>query len=212
VKQLLLRTSANPSHPGYEDYDGMMSDHRDRHIAYCEKHRFEYIEHAEGQSSGIDKMRVILGYMKTGKYSHIFYVDADCFVVDLNRSMVDTLPEWSYIAMTIHPFSWTAKQPVFHFNAGMIYLKCTKKCIEFIERILDFDGIFQDEQQVMNWLLVGGPEAYIWQDGLNVLNCEWNNSFNNQPHDKAIVSAYHGFLCPSERRVFMRNVAKDYPF
>ena len=209
MKPLFLQvSSANPH------YQGMVTDHKARHLAYCKKWGYDYFEdssHLKPEWSGWDCMEVIRSHMVLGCHTHIFWIDADTFVADFSRDMRETLPHWSFMAATIHPFPWTDTQPVFHINTGVMYFSCNSMAVEFLHVLLSRKDEFKDNQVGINWMLIGGPESARWQRGFRALNCEWNNSYEGMPQ-RPIVSAYHGFKDPDERRKVMLEVSEKYPF
>jgi hypothetical protein len=206
MKPLFLQTSSNNPH-----YQGMVSDHKERHLAYCEKWGYDYLEDTTHIKTGWDIMEIIRKHMILGRCSHIFWIDADTFVADFSRDMRETLPSWAFMAATIHPYPWGANQPVYHINTGIMYFKCNSMAIAFLHTLLSNRDKFSDNQVGINWLLIGGTESNIWQSGFKMLNCEWNNNYHDQPQ-RPIVSAHHGHLDPENRRKLMQEVALRYPF
>jgi hypothetical protein len=196
------------------DYLGMVKDHEARHRAYCDRWGYAYVgitARADGsEMSGWDRISCILEHMATGSYSHVFWIDADSFVVDFNRDMRETLPSWAWLAMTMHPFPWGSWEPV-HLQAGSFYLRSCPDAIAFLREILARRRFFKDEQQAMNFLLVVGKEAVRWQQGLRILPYQWNCSLNEHRQDP-ILAAFHGELDGAGRRALMLKAAERFPW
>jgi hypothetical protein len=199
---LLQSLSAN------EDYYGMVMDHQDRHLRYCAMHGYAYSAQ-EAPNVPWFRLCLVLDAIKTGTYSHVFWVDADCFVADLSRDMRETLPDWAWLGMTIHPYPWIG-QP-FHLQSGMFYFRSCPESVAFLERVLALHSEFRDDQAAINRMMIGSMESAQWQKGLNILSKEWNNTLHDQVNDP-IVAAFHGYLEPAQRRAHMLEVAKRYPF
>jgi hypothetical protein len=194
-------------------YRGMVLDHEARHQAYCRKWGMEYkavLDVPENQRSGWTRLQLIAHFMLTGKYSHIWWIDADSFVADFSRDMRETLPEWAWIGMTIHPFHWKSWEP-FHLQAGTFYFRCCPEALEFLQTILARKQYFKDDQSAMNFLLIQGAEAPRWQQGLRILPTPWNSTVLDSPL-RPIVAAFHGVGTPEQRRAKMIKSASTFPW
>lgn len=212
MKPLFLQTHSTNPH-----FEGMVLDHKERHQAYCDKWAYEYL--IDGSLLDLDhpltwqdQIKVVAKHLCSGKWSHVFWIDADTFVADFTRDMRETTPGWCFLACTLHPHSWTELQPVVGVNAGITYWRTSDMATRFITRLLDRYGNLRDNQIGMNLMLFGDPEeSRFWQQGYRMLNNEWNNNMHDQPSPHPIVCAFHGCLEPNERRILMQNIAKKYP-
>jgi hypothetical protein len=206
MKPLFLQVSSNSP-----DHQGMVDDHKARHLEYCKRHDYVYIEDPHPIATGWDIMERIKSHMDTGNYSHIFWIDADTFVADLGVDMRDTLGDSQYLALTIHPYPWGNGQPVFHANTGIMYWRCCEKAQAFLNDLLDYRERYGDNQIGINWMLFGSEDSVFWQDGFRVLNCQWNNNVFEQPVCP-VVAAFHGYETAWVRRRFMSNISQIYPW
>jgi hypothetical protein len=196
-----------------EHYGGMVRDHEPRHRAYCDRWGYEYAAVTAPPVGGVNswtRHEHILRAMKSGRYSHVFSVDADAFVADLGRDMRETLPPWAWLAMTVHPYHWKSWEP-FHLQAGMFYFRTCPESIAFLETMLSRRQHFPDDQLAVNFLMIQGAEAVHWQQGLRILPYQWNCTLHDMKNDP-IVAAFHGHLGAAARRVEMRAAAERYPW
>jgi Nucleotide-diphospho-sugar transferase len=189
-------------------YKGMVSDTRDRHLAYCERHGYEYIYREIPNDPRIAWRRIemILQCLNEG-YTHVFNIDADTMVVDFSRDLRDALPDWSFLAMTIHPYPM--EKTIWHFQAGLFFVRNCDKARSFFEMVLAKDGQEPHDQAAINAILL---DEYGWQQGLNILTHHWNASVHNQPQEGAIIAAWHGAASPPERRAWMQRYAQANPY
>jgi hypothetical protein len=100
MKPLFLQACSDNPH-----FKGMIEDHLARHLAYCRKWDYEYLNDGSRIKptwAGWDCMETIRSHMLLGGHSHIFWIDADTFVADFSRDMRETLPTWAFMAATIH--------------------------------------------------------------------------------------------------------------
>jgi hypothetical protein len=198
-----------------EAYRGMVTDHEGRHRVYCQMHGYhqempEVPEVPGDEPGGWWRLDLILQKLRTKRYSHVFWVDADVFVADLSRDMQETTPGDTWLGMTVAPYPWRNGEQ-WHLQCGMFYFRCCDESIAFLERVMSLRHEFADDQTAINRMLVGSVEASRWQRGLNVLPYHWNNTLHDQPEDP-IVAAFHGHLAPPARRRYMADVAARYPF
>jgi len=212
MKPLFLQYANN------EILKGMIEDHAERHIHYCERHDYHYFpvirlgEHFDW----FDKIRLILEAVKSGNYSHVFWIDADCFVVDGTQDMRDTLPYWASYAFCIHPKPWQGQS--FHFNAGVQYYDAGTDARDFLGAVKGMEGQCTDEydQTAINDLLILNNIGYrTWQMGLSILPDKWNCTLgvhDLSPDNPPVLAAFHGHEFPVRRREVMREWAERLPY
>jgi hypothetical protein len=193
-------------------FAGMVHDHEARHRAYCKLHGYEYrAEPFQDLTDSWFRFELIHDIMRSGEYSHIFWIDADALVVDHSRDMRDTLPEWAHLALTMHPSS--SQLDVVHFQTGVMYWRCCEQSLALLDRCLEAANLNGrdkvNDQAVLNYLL---HVECDWQSGLRILTFPWNNSVHNQPRGREIVAAWHGAAPPAERRAWMQAYAEQHPF
>jgi hypothetical protein len=205
-----------------ETLKGMIEDHADRHVAYCERHGYHYfpVIRLGTHFDWYDKIRLILEAFETGNYSHVFWLDADTFVVDGTQDMRHTIGPGDYYAFCIHPLPWHEQS--WHFNAGVMYYRdCDNgempNARHFLHAALNIrhDRVDEYDQTAINDLLLNGPWLYDFKANLTVLPDKWNCTLG--VHDLSIenppvVAAFHGFEVPDRRREIMREWAKEMPF
>lgn len=201
-----------------ENYGGMVLDHELRHKTYCKKWDYDYhkslLVDIPIEFDRLFRIRAILYFMKTENYSHVFWIDADTFVADFSHDMRETLPEWAWLGMAAHPYSWHPKRWIdaIHLQCGIFYFRVCDEAIAFIERIIELKDYAADDQTIINHLLLENQnESDRWQRGFKLLSYRWNNTLHDQNHSP-IIAAFHGYLAPPERRAHMREVAAKYPY
>jgi hypothetical protein len=229
MKPLFLQYANN------ETLAGMIEDHAGRHRAYCKRHGYDYfpVVRLGEPFDWYDKIKLILEAVEAypGSSSHVFWLDADTFVVDGTQDMRDTLPEWAAYAFCVHPKPWQGQS--FHFNAGVQYYNVARMIngykqgqyvttSRFLESVISLNGACADEydQTAINDLLMGtrkaaGGESEDWQRYLNVLPDKWNcmlNVHDLSPTRPPVVAAFHGTHFPEQRRELMREWAERLPY
>jgi len=218
------------------DFSGMLEDHQDRHAAYCKQHGYEYqaLPMHEGDWVGFwEKLVLIQESVKSGKYSHVIWLDADTIIADFSVGLADALPAWASLGMTAHPYPSMFREPI-HFNAGAMYWRCDEWAIAFLEHVFalrnarpsapagigyavaQLDGRHVTcerdpsyiDQWAVNETLSCTPE---WQERFVVLPRRWNNSVHDQDCSAPVIAAFHGNGVPIGRRIRMQRWAAEHP-
>lgn len=198
------------------DYCGMIDDHRERHIAYCNYHGYEF------EAVSVDKMEngdhfwfripEIIKRIEGGEYSHLFALDADVIVVDQYTPLHTTLPEWAWLGMCIHPYPCPSE--VWHLNAGAMYIRCCPESLAFFKHVWSrrnerpINRGWVDQAVIQDTLMNGGD----WQKGFVILSHRWNSNLHDNPASSVVVAAFHGFHEPHQRRENMKAYGLGYPF
>lgn len=200
---------------GSPEYEAMINDHRERHQAYADRHGYEYkivtMDHA-AEYDPWSRLKLILSEIMTGKWSHVFWLDADCVVIDPKADMRETLPEWASYAFTIHPYPIAAyRASRWHLQTGQMYFRADARAERLLHLSLDLGFSFAvNDQHAINTVLIDGRAS---QAHLNILYQSWNNTLHDEMNDGTIVAAFHGFGRDlNERRQAMLNVAAQFPF
>ncbi len=222
---------------GKPDYGGMVDDFRPRHQAYCDRHGYEFCAdaavHDEVQDWMWDKIFRLRHYLREGKHSHIFWMDADVIVTDLSADMRDTVGPDKWLGMVKHGGSWNGEYP-WHYNTGVMYLYACPEALQFIEEACEWfykPRNWQDNNEqtaIMKVLLEGwcsrGPTSFDWHSCLNVLHHTWNANWNDKqwsPGATAVMGfhgagkddvhkALYGDPLPfCSRRILMREFAQE---
>lgn len=202
MKPLFLQNWSN-----VKEFQDMVTDHQPRHKAYCEKWGYQYLADGDGEEfNGWGRIEMILRHLESGEYSHVFWVDADCFVAAFTYDMCSTVPEPYWLGLTIHPYPW--QYDYWHLQTGMMYFRACDESIAFLKRVLEFKGEVMDEQVAIGLLMIAMPESERWQRGLRILSFQWNNTLHDQAHHP-IVAAFHGI---PERRQRMLEAVEWYPY
>lgn len=190
---LFLQAAIDP------EYRGMIDDNRLKHQTYCERHGLDY--QASFLDSGEDwfRIRLVLESLESG-HDFVFWIDADAFVVDMSVDMRETVPEWAYLGMTIHPLPWDGQH--FHFQTGVFYVRNSPMAREYFRAVLEMFGTVDYDQTAMNRLLMRDPK---WQQGLRVLDHKWNWTPQCTDMGKPLVVGFHGR--GNQRRALMREWA-----
>jgi hypothetical protein len=200
---------------GCDDYyDDMVRDHEERHRAYCAKWRYQYLaeDPAEAVRDRFGRIDFLLNHLRSGHYEYVFWIDADTLVADFSHDMRETLPEWAWLALTIHPYP--SREDVIHFQTGTMYARSCEESIRFFERVLALRQAHPDDsewndQEAMNALFYTESR---WQRGLHIVSHRWNNNLHDQPRGREIVAAWHGACDAEERRMRMLEFARERPY
>jgi hypothetical protein len=205
MKPLLLTVGLDgPDGP----FAGMVMDHAQRHIDYCNKFGYKYIALTDLAAAGVQnanynsffRMHLILKYLKDPEYSHVIWLDADTIIANTDVDLRWALPDWAWLGMTIHPYA--DSEDSWHWQSGVMYIRSCRESITFFERVLaeEHTNKYDYDQSAMHGLLLDEPD---WQRGLVTLRFPWNNTLHDQPQCP-IIAAFHGNGNPHERRAKMR--------
>lgn len=190
-------------------YAGMVRDHEARHRAYCEKWGMEYRADFGGDGTCWYKLEKALEAMEGPDYSHVFIVDADSMVVDFDTDLRECLPSWAFLGLVTHPYPML--QDVWHWNVGCSFWQNTQLGREFLTECLKAkERPGWHEQAEINLMLLSDTER--WQKGFVQLSRHWNNNWHDQPHEDAVIMAWHGYMEPDARRLFMQSFARKHPW
>lgn len=194
------------------EFAGMVRDHESRHREYCDRQGYEYLAADPGENYSPKWFRIdlILEAMRSGRYTHVFWIDADAFVADLSVDLRTALPAHAWLGMRIIGHCpWAGD--VFHWQTGCFYVRVTPDSLRYFEhvRAMEHEGS-PDDQDAMMRLLLDEPD---YQSGLVTLRYPWNYCGHCDPHErKPIVCGFHGYLPPALRRLRMQDVATQYPY
>jgi len=210
MKPLLLQCHSN------DEYAAMIADHRDRHQAYADRHGYDYEVFdmtAAGvpYDNGFARLQVPLDRIREGKWSHVFWLDADCIVLDLRRDMRETLPGYASYAFTVHPYPIaTYRANRWHWQVGQMYFRCDTDASDFLGNCLAKRHLFANDQHAVNSQLMAYPD---YQQSLCTIYQSWNNTLHDEQSDGTIVAAFHGYGRDlAERRAAMQQLAAQYPY
>lgn len=212
---------------GSPEYEAMINDHRVRHQAYADRHGYEYkivaLDH-DAEYDPWSRLKLIHEHLNAGEfvgegqlryfeptYSHVFWLDADCVIIDPKADMRKTLPQNASYGFTIHPYPIaTYRANKWHWQTGQMYFRCDHAARWFIGRCLHVREVYANDQHAINSVLMSEPG---FQSGLVTLYQSWNNTLHDEMNDGTIVAAFHGFGRDlNERRQAMLNVAAQFPY
>lgn len=166
------------------------------HTAYAETFKFDYYPYHTKEkypirNGGWDRVDLILEAFNCG-YQYIVWMDADALIqnddIDLRKACKDI------------GACFDLKNPVPHYNVGVLYLENTPEVVEFVKTWMThypgrlWHGMFWGEQSDFNLMATENPSL------VHTLHNKWN-SYAGTPCDAKdiIVKAWHG-----EQDVFYR--------
>ena len=216
LKPLLLQTvTTKDQTPSTDQSHAMISVSKERHVNYCLKHDYHLsVDEIEMDISKFwsicwERWRTIRFHLASGKYSHVFHLDADAVIAKTDVDLRDVFGDgdgWLAVTIHAHPTQFNT----FHLQAGIMYWRACPEAIEFIDAVLshqekaETQGYGIADQSGLNYEMLYGPNAARFQKGLVILPHKWNANIHNQPHEDAIVGAFHG--CPDRLNRFTEYV------
>jgi len=182
-----------------------------RHAAYAWAHNMEYIAWAgclkpELWPGGWGKIWLMRLMLDLG-YKHVFWIDTDAAIVDLDADLRDGLPDDKLIGACEHDAAWFAQVGMSrHYNVGVLFLKNHPTTVEFLdawigrypghERWLE-QGVFNE--------MVTGEYAGIFHP----LDAKYNATFNVNEVAQPVIQAWHGVMPEARRLAMMRDLFKE---
>ena len=182
-----------------------------RHSAYAWAHGMEYIAWAgslkpELWPGGWGKIWLIRTALEQG-YKHVFWIDTDAAIVDMECDLRDGLPDDKLIGACEHDAPWFTQYGIpRHYNVGVCFFRNAPRVFEFLDEWL---GAYPGdkrwlEQGTFNDLVTG---AYA--DIFHPLDAKWNSTINVNEVAQPCIQGWHGVMPESRRLSMMRDILKD---
>ena len=204
MRPLLLQIDSADPH-----YHGMIEDNRARCAAYAEKQGYVYfVVDAPTDDFRWFRIEAIAEALKT-EAPYVFYLDADTAIADFNADMRDTVPEPTWLGLTVHPFPW-GNNSEWHLNTGVIYVRNCDEAKQYFDDVLAAYKPGTYDQMPMNDLLVGDNAKY--HGVLNILDRRWNDCLHQKGSKNPVVAAWHGHMKPEYRRFLMASWSAEHPY
>jgi hypothetical protein len=182
-----------------------------RHAAYAMAHGMEYwavnaFIQPDLWPGGWGKIW-LLRQLCDQHYEHIFWVDADAAIMDMECDLRSALPEGKLIGACEHWAEWFPSLDIpRHYNVGVLYLRNDPRTREFLDewyaaypghpRWLD-QGSFNE--------MVTGKYASIFAS----LDARWNATYRVNECERPCVQAWHGVMPEAKRFGMMSNLLRD---
>ena len=118
----------------------MVDDFRARHEAYCQRQGYEFCPDPNCNSLergpadwGWNKLFSLRHYLRQGKHSHIFWMDADVIVTDLSADMRDTVgpDKWLGMGGTV----LLERLLAMAYNTGVMYLYACRRPFSSLKKL-----------------------------------------------------------------------------
>ena len=167
-----------------------------RHAAYAWAHNMEYWPiHASLKPDlwpgGWGKIYAIQLMFEMG-YEHVFWIDTDAAIVDLDCDLRDGLPEGKYIGACEHWAEWFKEFDIpRHYNVGVMFYRKSPIVDEFLkEWISAFPGDKRWWEQGIFNQLVTDKYANIFHK----LDDKWNATYRVNEVDKPCIQGWDGVM------------------
>ena len=173
-----------------------------RHAAYTRAHNMDYWhllseELPELYPGGWGKVS-FLRQAAQRHYEHIFWIDADAAIVDMDIDLREALPEGMTGGACIHDAPGIKK----HLNIGVMYYRNTPELLPFLDEWL---ASYPGDKM---WLEQGSFNV-IYESGkykLCPVDDKWNATINVNMVDKPAVYGWHGVNPIAARLGMMKQV------
>lgn len=194
----------------WDDFKPLIDFARPIHQAYADKWDMDYLtvvgnvrEDWEAWHGGWAKVELIRQMLEKG-YDFVFWVDADCLIVDDGVDLREGTPEG--IGMVLHDGPGT---PGPHLNVGIMLIKNSPRVREFINDWAarypgtnDFPWFEQGEIHKMRQI-----EKYAGV--IQQIDNKWNSCTHARTHvDDAVIEGWHGMGNGAERLALMVEFVK----
>jgi hypothetical protein len=182
----------------------------DRHQAYADKWKFDYLVvygevrlEWEVMHGGWAKIELVRQMLARG-YRYVVWVDADAMIVDMNTDLREGCPEG--LGMVMHFGKGT---PGPHLNVGVMLMQNSERVKAFINEWASrypgttaFPWYEQGEANKMS-------KDPLWADVVKEIDMRWNSClYAGTQCDNPVITGWHGMGTPAQRIEQMR-VALD---
>lgn len=177
------------------------------HQAYADKWKMDYLtvygnvrEDWAKNTGGWAKLELIREMLKRD-YEYVFWVDADCLIVDDSVDLREGAPEG--IGMVLHNGAGT---PGPHLNVGVMLIKNSQKVRDFIDDwISRFPGTTEfpwyEQGEVHKMKSIEKYAGVIHQ-----IDNKWNSCLYANTHvDDSVIEGWHGCGTGQQRLALMKD-------
>lgn len=183
----------------WDDFKPMLDFAQPIHQAYADKWDMDYLtvvgnvrEDWEAWHGGWAKVELVRQMLEKG-YDYVFWVDADCLIVDDRVDLREGTPEG--IGMVLHDGPGT---PGPHLNVGVMLIKNSEKVRHFVKEWIsrypgnnEFPWFEQGEIHKMK----NDYPGVVFQ-----IENKWNSCTHARTHvDDAVIEGWHGMGNGAER-------------
>jgi hypothetical protein len=184
-----------------------------RHASYAWAHGMEYIAWAGSLKpdlwpGGWGKIWLMRLMLEQG-YQHVFWIDTDAAIMDIECDLRDGLPEGKLIGACEHwAPDWFPKLDIpRHFNVGVLFLRNDPLTATFLD---DWIGRYPGHPR---WLEQGAFNEMIaedkYKDAFHPLDARWNATINVNQVEHPMIMGWHGVMPEAKRLSMMREVFRD---
>lgn len=142
-------------------------------------------------------------------YKHVFYIDTDAAIIDMDCDLRDGLPEGKLIGAVEHwAPDWFPKFDIpRHYNIGVLFLRNEPRTAEFLD---DWIARFPGHPR---WLEQGAFNEMVaddkYKDIFHPLEAKWNATYRVNAVEHPCIAGWHGVMPESNRLAMMREVFKE---
>jgi len=183
-----------------------------RHAAYAWAHNMEYWPiHASLKPDlwpgGWGKIYAIQLMMQQG-YEHVFWIDTDAAITDMDCDLREGLPEGKLIGACEHWAEWFKEFDIpRHYNVGVLFMKNHPIVTDFLR---EWIGAFPGdkrwwEQGVFNDLVKSQKYEAIFHR----LDDKWNATYQVNEVEQPCIMGWHGVMPEPRRFAMMRKTFED---
>ena len=184
-----------------------------RHAAYAWAHGMEYWTIAgclkpEMWPGGWGKIWILQQMLQIG-YQHVFWIDTDAAITDMECDLRDGISNGALISACEHwAPHWFPKHDIpKHFNVGVLFLKNDPRTVEFLA---DWIGRYPGDKR---WMEQGSFNDMIAEDKYKDIFCpleaKWNSTYNVNEVANPCIMGWHGIMPEIKRFAMMKEVLKD---
>ena len=203
----IIIQQAYNKHEWNDDYHPAIELVRERHQAYADKWKFDYLVvfgevrlDWEVSHGGWAKLELVRQMLARG-YRYVVWVDADAMIVDMNTDLRDGCPEG--LGMVRHFGKGT---PAPHLNVGVMLMQNSERVRAFFDEWVsrypgttEFPWYEQGEANKMS-------TDPLWSDVVKEIGMRWNSClYAGTQCDNPVVAAWHGMGTPAQRIEQMRT-------
>ena len=182
-----------------------------RHAAYAWAHGMEYWAIAgslkpEMWPGGWGKIWLIRLMLEQG-YKHIFWIDTDAAIINMECDLREALPEDKLIGACEHWADWFPQLDIpKHYNIGVLFCKNEPIVKEFMD---EWIGTYPGHQR---WLEQGAFNELVtgkYADIFHPMDAKWNATFRVNEVPQPNIQGWHGVMPEARRYSMMKEVFKD---
>jgi hypothetical protein len=207
VNDGVIIQQAYNKHEWNDDYHPALELVRERHQAYADKWKFDYLVvfgevrlDWEVSHGGWAKLELVRQMLAKG-YKYVVWVDADAMIVDMNTDLREGCPEG--LGMVVHNGAGT---PGPHMNVGVMLMQNSERVRAFFDEwVTRYPGTteFPWYEQGEAHKMAHDPK---WAGVVIEIDKRWNSCVYAETHvNNAVIEGWHGMGTPAQRTEQMRT-------